>query len=120
MKHTSVCQFLCALPAMVLALSCAPLARASGTVTNCSSEANLNSALSGGGTVTFACSGTITLTGTKTISANTILNANGYDVTLNGQNGGTKVRLFYVNTNVSLTAHSTTPFASTSLSTTVR
>lgn len=103
MRHKSVRHFLCVLPAVLLALSHVPSVWASGTVTNCSSEANLNSVLSGGGTVTFACSGTMTLTGTKTISANTIINANGYDVTLNGQNGGTSVRLFYVNTNISLT-----------------
>lgn len=71
---------------------------ASGVVSPCT-EASLNAALAGGGTVTFACAGTITLTTTKVVSVNTILNADGYNVTLSG---GSNTRLFYVNTNVSL------------------
>jgi YD repeat-containing protein len=103
MKRKSVRHLFCYFPAVLLALWCAPLAWGSGTVTNCSTEANLNAALSGGGTVTFACGGTITLTSTKVISVNTILNANGYDVTLNGQNGASRTQLFYVNASRSLT-----------------
>lgn len=72
---------------------------ASGVVSPCT-EASLNAALAGGGTVTFACAGTITLTTTKVVSVNTILNADGYNVTLSG---GSNTRLFYVNTNVNLT-----------------
>jgi hypothetical protein len=50
---------------LALALPAAP-AHAGGVVSVCD-EAHLKSALSGGGTVTFTCSGTITLTSTMTI-----------------------------------------------------
>ncbi|MBA4147340.1 MAG: VCBS repeat-containing protein [Verrucomicrobia bacterium] len=55
------------------------------------------SALEGGGTITFACEGTIYLTNTITISQNTVLDGNGYSVSISG--GGSN-RVFYVQTNV--------------------
>jgi hypothetical protein len=50
---------------------------AAGVVTSCS-EASLRTAMAGGGTVTFACDGTITLGSTITISVNTILDGTGH------------------------------------------
>lgn len=66
---------------LVLAL---PLGAAAGSVvTNCT-EAALRAALEGGGTVTFACNGTITLSNTITIGADTVLDGTGHAVTLSG------------------------------------
>ena len=67
-----------------------------GVVTNCT-EANLRAAMVGGGTVTFACDGTITLANTITLSLDTFLDGRGHQVTISGSN---TVRVFYVNTNV--------------------
>jgi hypothetical protein len=75
----------CLLNAMNLAL-------AGGVVTQ-PTEANLQAALAGGGTVTFACSGTITLSQTLSITQDTIIAAAGYQVTISG---GNAVRLFAV------------------------
>jgi hypothetical protein len=72
---------------------------ASKTVTQCD-QAHLEGALAGGGTVTFACDGTITLSNTITIAADTVLDATGRAVTISG-NGA--VRVFQVNTGVMLT-----------------
>jgi hypothetical protein len=69
------------------------------TVTNCS-DASLRAEMAGGGTVTFACDGTIILTNTITISGNTILDGTGHQITISG---GNAVRVFYVNSNVNLT-----------------
>ena len=69
------------------------------TVTNCS-ESALRSAMAGGGTVTFACNGMIPLSNTVVIGKNTRLDASGRQVTISGRNA---VRVFYVNTNVTLT-----------------
>lgn len=67
-----------------------------GTVTNCT-QAELEAALVGGGTVRFGSSGTVTLTNTLIIAEDTLLDASGYAVTISG---GNAVRLFRVNTNV--------------------
>jgi hypothetical protein len=72
-----------------------------GTVTDCT-QADLERALSGGGKVLFACSGTLTLTNTLSIVDHTDIEANGYDITLSG---GGAVRLFQVATNVNLAIH---------------
>src|SRR2546427_12151367 len=77
---------------------------ASGTVTACN-EASLDAALSGGGTVTFACDGTITITTTKTVSLDTILDASGHSVTISGNNA---VRLFIVNPAVNFSVYNLT------------
>ncbi|HEU0011173.1 MAG TPA: Calx-beta domain-containing protein, partial [Verrucomicrobiae bacterium] len=65
---------------------------ASGVVTNCA-DADLRAALAGGGTVTFACDGTITLTNTLTIATNTTLDASGRQIVLSG---GGAVRVFTI------------------------
>jgi len=70
-----------------------------GVVTNCT-EANLRAALSGGGLLTFACDGTITLENTITNLVDTVLDGGGYRVAISG--GGCK-RVFYLCTNTSLT-----------------
>jgi hypothetical protein len=73
-------------------------------VTNCT-EAALRAAMAGGGTVTFACDGTITLASTITNENDTTLDGSGHNVTISG-NGA--VRVFVVNTNVNFTvAHLT-------------
>ena len=72
---------------------------ATGVVTNCS-EADLRAALVGGGMVTFACDGTVTLTNTLVIAQNVAIDASGRQVTLSG---GGAVRLFEVNSGVQLT-----------------
>src|SRR5687768_2473259 len=104
-RAKTTCLVECRLVASLLAFWCLIAApeflRASGVVTNCT-QAALDNALSGGGTVTFSCDGVIVLTNFKTISVSTVLDANGRDVTLNGQFGAdptNAVRLFYVNTN---------------------
>jgi hypothetical protein len=70
-------------------------ALSSGTVTNCT-QTDLQKALNGGGTVLFACNGTITLTNTLTISADTALDGSSNTVIISGGNG---VRLFQVASN---------------------
>ena len=72
---------------------------AGGTVSSCD-EASLRAAMSGGGTVTFACDGTITLTSTITNIADTTLDGSGHQVTISG---GNAVRVFYLKSNVSFT-----------------
>ena len=62
-------------------------------------QARLLAALAGGGTVTFACSGTITLTAEILIAAYTQLTGDGQTVTISGNNA---VRVFTVNSGVTL------------------
>ena len=71
-----------------------------GTPESCT-EAALDTALTGGGLVTFNCGGekTIILTSTKTISNDTTIQG-GNLITLSG---GNSVRIFFVNTDVTLT-----------------
>ena len=85
-------------PLLVLAvvLAFARSAWGGGTITNCT-QADLQAALIGGGAVSFACAGTITLTQTVVIAHDTVLDANGFAVTISG---GNTVRLFQVNPNV--------------------
>jgi hypothetical protein len=84
-----------ALLAMALFVS-VPVAQAAGTASICD-QSHLISALSGGGTVTFSCSGTITLTSQIVIASNTTLDGNGQNVAISG--GGT-VRVFLVNSGI--------------------
>src|SRR6266704_5610170 len=77
---------------------------ATGTVTNCT-ESNLDAALSGGGLVNFACDGIITTTTTKSISADTTLDAAGHTVTISANNA---VRLFTVNAAVNFSVYNLT------------
>jgi hypothetical protein len=71
-----------------------------GVVTSCT-EANLRAAMVGGGTVTFACDGTITLASTITIAMDTVLDGTGHQIIISG---GDAVRVFYLQTNVTFTA----------------
>ncbi|MCU0502906.1 MAG: hypothetical protein MUC51_14290 [Anaerolineae bacterium] len=87
--------------AALLAAVCAgaagvPPVQAAGVVSTCN-EASLVAALAGGGTVTFSCSGTITLASTITISTDTTLDGAGQTVTIHGNDA---VRVFYVNSGV--------------------
>ena len=84
---------------VALAASAHP-AWAAGVVTTCD-EAHLDTALSGGGLVTFNCGGaaTITVTSTKTISADTAIDG-GSLITISG---GNSVGVFSVNTGVTFT-----------------
>jgi hypothetical protein len=77
---------------------------AAGTVTVCN-ETNFDAALSGGGTVTFTCDGTITITATKNISVDTILDVTGHTVAISGNNA---VRLFTVNPVVNFAVYNLT------------
>ena len=85
---------------MAAVLGLAPVAWGGGTVTN-ATPAALQAALNGGGTVTFAVAGVITLTNTIIIAQDTVLDAAGFDVTISG---GNAVRLFQVDSNVAFSA----------------
>jgi RHS repeat-associated protein len=74
-------------------------AEAGGVVTT-ASETELESALAGGGPVSFTFDGVITLTTTKVISNDTVLDATGREVTISG---GNNVQIFRVNPGVTLT-----------------
>ena len=85
---------------MLVALVCTAPVQAGGAVTNCANDADFSSKLAGGGTVTFSCgTASISFTGTKSISANTIIDGGGV-ITLSG---GFGYRLFTVNNGVTLT-----------------
>ena len=85
-------------------LGLAPVAWGAGTVTN-ATQADLQAALNGGGTVTFAVGGVFTLTNTIIIAQDTVLDAAGFDVTISG---GNAVRLFQVNSNVAFSVNGLT------------
>jgi hypothetical protein len=80
------------------------LALADSTVTTCD-QSSLESALAGGGNVSFGCSGVIVLTNTISILADTVLDGTGQSVTISGNDA---VRIFNVGSNVSLTIVSLT------------
>ena len=82
---------------LALAVPASP-AYAGGVVSVCD-EAHLLAALAGGGTVTFSCSGTITLTAEITIAADTTIDGSGQTVTISGNHA---VRVFNVNSGVTL------------------
>ena len=63
-------------------------------------EADLRGAMVAGGTVIFACDGTITLANTISISLDTVLDASGHRITISGNDA---VQVFQVNTNVNFT-----------------
>lgn len=77
---------------------------AGGVVTNCT-EVDLRVAMAGGGTVTFACDGTITLASTITNFSDVVLDGTGGRVTLSGSNA---VRVFYNNPGMQLTVRNLT------------
>ena len=73
-------------------------AQAGGVVTNCT-EAALRAAMAGGGVVTFACDGTITLASTITNAVNTVVDGTGHQVRISGGNAG---RVFWVGAGATL------------------
>jgi hypothetical protein len=78
---------------LVLCLTCATLPLfGAGVVTN-ASQADLLSAMAGGGTVNLAFNGTIWLTNSITVATNTVLIASNHSVTISGNNA---VQLFVV------------------------
>jgi hypothetical protein len=70
------------------------------TVVTAPLEAALRAVVTGGGTVTFACDGTITLASTITNTLDTVLDGSGHQITISGSNA---CRVFFVNSNVNLT-----------------
>ena len=88
---------------LTLAVPAAP-AYGGGVVSVCD-EAHLLAALAGGGTVTFSCSGTITLTATITIAADTTIDGSGQNVTISGNHA---VPVFYVSSGVTLSLNALT------------
>src|ERR1035438_1622347 len=93
---TKNCLFSATIFALVVAL---PFSGHSAGVVSTPTLAAFNSALSGGGAVTFACDGTITVTSPETISANTTIDASGHNVIISG---GTSNQIFRVNSGVNL------------------
>lgn len=81
-----------------------PVAHAAGVVSVCD-ETHLKAALSGGGIVTFSCSGTITLTSPINITTNTTLDGAGQTVTISG---GNTVRVFAVTATATFTLQNLT------------
>jgi hypothetical protein len=79
-------------------------------VTN--SETALRAAMTGGGTVAFACDGTITLASTITNVNDTVLDGSGHQVTISGNSA---VRVFSIATNVHFTVVNLTIADGTSL-----
>ncbi len=77
---------------------------AAGVVTSCT-ETNLRAAMAGGGAVTFACDGTITLAAPIAVANGTCLDGSGRQVTISGHGA---VRLFQVGTNVQFTLENLT------------
>jgi hypothetical protein len=70
--------------------------QATGIVTTCD-EASLRTALTGGGMVTFDCSGVITVTSSLSITAPTMIDGSGQSITLSG---GNAVRIIDTTTGV--------------------
>src|SRR5438105_6119308 len=89
----------------LLSLSLAePIAVRAAPVAACTEE-DLRIALSEGGTVTFLCSGTITVTNTIVISTNVVLDGTGTTPSISG---GNAVRIFSVNRCFSFTVKNLT------------
>ena len=84
---------------LLCTLTCTTCAAYGTGVVTSPTEANLRAALAGGGLVTFACDGTITLTGPIAIAADTVLDATGHQISISG---GNAVRVIYVGSNASL------------------
>lgn len=93
---TPLYQILCCVLAAASSLG---QSNAGGVVSTCD-EAALRSALVGGGTVTFACDGTIALANTIHITEDTTLDASGHTISLSGQD---TVRILQTAPGVSLT-----------------
>src|SRR5262249_19958731 len=69
-------------------------------VVNSADEASLRAALAGGGSGTFNCDGQISLAATLNITNDTVSDATGHGITINGSN---TVEVFFVSTNGQLT-----------------
>jgi hypothetical protein len=82
---------------LITILLCLPRAVFSAGVVSSATDAALRAAMAGGGTVTFNCEGTITLTGTIAIASSTVINGTGHSITLSG---GNAVQLFSVSSGV--------------------
>jgi len=59
---------------------------AAATITDCSADTQLRTAIGNGGRIVFECDGTITLTSTLPNAHDTVLDANGRDVSISGGN----------------------------------
>lgn len=90
-------QLLVVLALVILVVAAAP-AHAGGAVDVCD-EDSLRTALSGGGLVTFKCSGTIALDNRIIITADTTIDGSATAVTISGNNA---VQVFHVNSGVTL------------------
>ena len=84
---------------LTLTVASAPTPAHAGGIVSICDQAHLLAALVGGSTVTFSCSGTITLTGTITIVTDTTIDGSGQTVTISGNHA---VRVFTVNSGVTL------------------
>lgn len=84
---------------LALLLFTPSFAQAEGTITNCTDDDFL-AALNGGGLVTFACDGTISLSNTITIATHTVLHTTNRNVTISGDSS---VRVFNVNPGITFT-----------------
>ena len=80
-------------------LAALPLSGQAGGVVATPTLAAFNAALAGGGTVTFSCSGTITVTNPVSITANTVIDATGQSIILSGASAS---QIFMVSNGVSL------------------
>lgn len=83
---------------LAFALSASPAQAAGGVVDVCD-EAHFLTALASGGTVTFACSGAITLSNTIVVSTNTSIDGTGQAVAISGNHA---VGVFRVNSGATL------------------
>jgi RHS repeat-associated protein len=82
-----------------------PISAYCGGVVSSATESALNTALSGGGTVTFASDMTITITSVKTILGNTVIDGSGHNVTISG---GNSVGIFSISYGVAVTLNNLT------------
>ena len=80
-------------PLILLSILLSLVCQGNAATVNTCDEPNLRAALAVGGTVTLACDGTITLTSPLEVTQNTVLDAQGHQVTISG---GNAVRVFRV------------------------
>ena len=86
--------------AILALITALPFSGHSAGVVSTPTLAAFNSALSGGGAVTFSCGGTITVTNPESITANTTIDATGQNIVISG---GTSSQIFTVSSGVNLT-----------------
>ena len=90
---------------LALAAASAPTPAHAGGIVSICDQAHLQAALAGGGTVTFSCSGTITLTTEITIATDTTIDGSGQNVTISGNHA---VRVFTVPSGITLSLNELT------------